>query len=194
MRSIFAPGPPANGAVSLRVCIMGRPSAKGAAATTLALRRLQTETYLNLGRLHRALERRTQVLFEREGLCDVTPAQAALLMVLFQARRPLTARELAEHQGLSQPTIGRFVRALQTQGWVTREADPDDARAILIRPTRKARRTLPRFIAVSNAMLDVAFGGFEQATMRRIARTTEQLRQNLERAEASDEEPDEPSA
>ncbi|MCA9709578.1 MAG: MarR family transcriptional regulator, partial [Myxococcales bacterium] len=121
----------------------------------LELRRLQTEAYLNLGRIHRALERCVAALFVREGLADVTPQQAAVLMELFQARQPLTARELARRQALSQPTVGRFVRALEEQGWVTREADPADARAILIRPTRKARRALPRFIAVSNTLLDL---------------------------------------
>lgn len=150
---------------------------------SLELRRLQTDAYLNLGRIHRALERCIGALFVREGLQDVTPQQAAVLMVLFQARRPLTARELAQHQGLSQPTVGRFVRALEDTGWVTRQADPADARAILIRPTAKARRTLPRFIAVSNAMLDQAFDDIPEATMRRIARTTQRLRENLERAE-----------
>lgn len=149
---------------------------------SLEQRRLQTEAYLNFGRIHRALERCIGTLFEREGLADVTPPQAALLMVLFEARRPLTARELAAHQSLSQPTIGRFVRALQEQGWVTREADPDDARAILIRPTRKARRALPRFIAVSNALLDYAFEDFSENAVATIARTTCRLRENLERA------------
>jgi len=154
----------------------------------LELRRLQTEAYLNLGRIHRALERRIAALFAREGLADVTPQQAAVLMVLFQARRPLTARDLAEHQGLSQPTVGRFVKALAEQGWVTREADPADARAILIRPTRKAQRALPRFIAVSNAMLDAAFEDVSEAAVRRIARATARLRENLERVERGEEE------
>lgn len=153
------------------------------AAAMLQLRREQTEAYLNFGRIHRALERCIGTLFEREGLSDITPPQSALLMVLFQARRPLTARELADHQGVTQPTIGRLVRALQEQGWVTRDSDPDDARAILIRPTRKARRALPRFIAVSNVLLDHAFADFTEVAVRRIARTTCRLRENLERAE-----------
>lgn len=168
---------------------MSEPLAKGEPApVSLELRRLQTEAYLNFGRIHRALERCIASLFVREGLADVTPQQSAVLMVLFQARRPLTARELAEHQGVSQPTVGRFVKALEQQGWVTREADPNDARAILIRPTRKARRALPRFIAVSNAMLDVAFEDVPEATMRRIARSTARLRENLEGAETSEPE------
>ncbi|MEX1367674.1 MAG: hypothetical protein AB1Z98_31385 [Nannocystaceae bacterium] len=46
-----------------------------------------------------------------------------------------------------------------------------------------ARRQLPRFIAVSNAMLDEAFAGFSEAAVRRVASTTRRLRENLERAE-----------
>ncbi len=152
------------------------------APPSLELRRLQTDAYLNFARIHRALERVVSTLFGQYGLADITPAQASLLMVLFQARRPLTARELAEHQALSQPTVGRLVHSLEAQGWVTREASPDDGRAILIRPTRKARRMLPRFIEVSNTMLDTAFADVTDAAVRRIARTTCRLRENLERA------------
>lgn len=150
---------------------------------SLELRRLQTEAYLNFGRIHRALERCIGTLFAREGLSDVTPQQAAILMVLFEARRPLTARELAEHQGLSQPTIGRFVRALEERDWVTREGDPDDGRAILIRPTPKARRFFPRFVAVSNALLDMAFDDATETTVRRVAGMTRRLREKLEQGE-----------
>ncbi|MEX1367675.1 MAG: MarR family transcriptional regulator [Nannocystaceae bacterium] len=102
----------------------GDQPASDGAAPSLPLRRLQTEAFLNFGRLHRALDACVGTLFTQQGLADITPAQAALLMVLFEARRPLTARELAEHQGLSQPTIGRFVRALLTQGWVSGVVDP----------------------------------------------------------------------
>ena len=51
---------------------------------------------------------------------------------------------------------------------------------MLIKPTRKAVAALPRFIQVSNTMLDVAFAGFSPQRVARIARTTEQIRQNLE--------------
>lgn len=145
-------------------------------------RRLQADTFLIFARLHRYLERAIGERFTSEGLSEVTPAQANLLMILFQERAPLTARALAERMGLSQVTVGRFVHALEAADWVSREPDPDDARARLIRPTRKAMRALPRFIRVSNELLDAAFAGFDGAAIRRIARTTERLRRNLETA------------
>ena len=162
-----------------------RPASRAAGrrptAAELQLRRVQTEAYLDLMRIHREMERRTALLFEEVGLTDVTPAQASALIVLFQARGPMTARALALHLALSEVTVGRFVKALEEAGWVERESDPDDARAMLIRPTARAYRALPRFIQVSNALLDEAFAGFSADEVRKIARTTERLRRNIAR-------------
>lgn len=79
----------------------------------LRLRRLQSEAYLNLSRIHRELERKVADMFKAAGLRDVTPAQAGVLIHLFQERAPLTARQLAGMMALSEVTVGRFVRALE---------------------------------------------------------------------------------
>jgi DNA-binding MarR family transcriptional regulator len=101
--------------------------------------------------------------------------------VLFQAKRPLRARELANLLALSEVTVGRFVHALHEAGWVRRDPDPADSRAVLVAPTPKAYRALPRFIAVSNALLDEAFDGFTAGEIADIAGTTERLRKNIVR-------------
>lgn len=145
----------------------------------LTHRRVQTEAFLTFSRVHRLIEQRVAGLFVDEGLNDVTPQQGNALMVLFQEKRPLTAAVLAERMGLSEVTVGRFVKALTTAGWVNREPDPDDARARLISPTRKAYRALPRFIRVSNALLTRAFEGFSPAQLRRVIATGERLQENL---------------
>jgi DNA-binding MarR family transcriptional regulator len=145
----------------------------------LELRRVQAEAYLDLSRIHREIEARAAALLEEHDLRDVTPAQAGALMILFQEKQPLRARELAQRLGLSEVTVGRFVHALHATGWVRREPDPDDSRAILIAPTTKAYRALPRFIAVSNALLDQAFAGFSPEDIVRVAKTTERLRKNI---------------
>ncbi len=147
----------------------------------LARRRVQAEAYLNLSRIQREIERRAQALLAAQGLRDVTPAQASALMVLFQAKRPLRARELAGLLALAEVTVGRFVHALHESGWVRRDPDPADSRAVLVAPTPRAYRALPRFIAVSNALLDEAFEGFSAAEIETVARTTERLRQNIVR-------------
>jgi DNA-binding MarR family transcriptional regulator len=148
-------------------------------AADLELRRRQAEAYLDLTRIHREIEARAAELLHDQDLRDVTPAQAGALMILFQERKPLRARELAAALGLSEVTVGRFVHALQAAGWVSRQPDPGDSRAILVAPTPKAYRALPRFIAVSNALLDQAFAGFSADEIERVARTTERLRRNI---------------
>lgn len=149
------------------------------AEVDLAMRRQQADAFLSFSRITRRVERRVAELLEAHGLADVTPAQANVLMVLFQARAPLTARHVADAMSLSQPTIGRFVHALEREGWVERRPDPADSRALHVRPTKKAFAALPRFIEVSNALLDEAFAGFSPAMVRRIARTVERILGNL---------------
>jgi DNA-binding MarR family transcriptional regulator len=159
------------------------------AEVDLALRRQQADAFLSFSRITRQVERRVAELLHAHGLADVTPAQANVLMVLFQARAPLTARHVADAMSLSQPTIGRFIHALEREGWVERRPDPADSRAMLLRPTKKAFAALPRFIAVSNALLDEAFAGCGPATVRRIGRTLERILGNLSASRGDGEGP-----
>lgn len=147
-------------------------------STDLELRRLQADVLLDLQRIRHASERRVGELLAAEGL-EVTPAQANVLLILIQKRVPLTARQLAAEMALSEVTVGRFVRALEEAGWLERERDPSDSRAILVQPTARARSALPRFIAVSNALQDVAFAGFDRAKIEAIAHTAARVRRNL---------------
>lgn len=151
-----------------------------ASRAEIRLRRVQADAYLNLYRIHRHIERKVAALLEEMGFRDVTPAQVNVLTLLYQAKRPMTARELAAEMALSEVTVGRFVRALEKGKWVSREVDPADNRAILIRPTRKAYGALPKLIALSNTMLDVAFDGFKATEVRRIAQGVDHVRRNLE--------------
>ncbi len=146
----------------------------------LRLRRAQTEAMLALGRGQAEIARRAAVLFAADpALRDITPAQSNLLMVLFNARRPMTARELHRALGQAEPTVSRFVQALEKNGWVRREKSPDDARAMLIEPSAKARDALPRFIAASNQLLDCAFAGLEPGDVETLLGLVRRMTDNL---------------
>jgi len=144
----------------------------------LTLRRLQTEVHLNSARVLRAMERRIATLFADEGV-EMTPAQGNALVVLFHHKTPMTAVQLASELGISQATVTRFVKSLESGGWIEREKDPADARAMLIRLTAKAYESLPTMIQVSNTMLDQAFDGIDPDRVALLARLTEQIRDNL---------------
>jgi DNA-binding MarR family transcriptional regulator len=150
-----------------------------ASRADIAARRKQADAALELSRINREIERRVQQLLEHEKLGDVTPAQANAMMILFQEKAPMTARTLARQMNLSEVTVGRFVRSLEGTGWVQREADPKDTRAILVRPSKKAYRAFPRFLNVSNALLDFAFAGFTKKEVETLGRLVERVRMNV---------------
>jgi DNA-binding MarR family transcriptional regulator len=118
-------------------------------------------------------------LFREEGINNITPRQANVLIILFNEGAPMGARRIAERLALSEVTVGRFVHALADAGWVTRTKSDADARTVLIEPTSKAFETLPRFIKVSNQLLDLVFSGFDKAEMKTLGAFLERLAANL---------------
>ena len=148
----------------------------------LPLRRVQTQALIDLVRIRHSSEARVDELIAGAGLDRVTPAQANALMVLFNAREPMTAAALAHELALSEVTVGRFVRAMEEAGWLERRPHPDDSRAFLLAPTPRAREALPRFIDVTNRLLDTAFAGFDREEIEACARFLVRLRANLDPA------------
>lgn len=147
----------------------------------LDLRRLQTRALVDLARIRHSTERLVDSWLRDQGL-DITSAQANALLVLVNARRPLSQVELANELSLSEVTVGRFVRAMEEAGWVERTRDPSDARALLLRPTARARDALPRFIAVSNQLLDRVFAGLDDAEIERVTQLIAAIRANVDGA------------
>jgi DNA-binding MarR family transcriptional regulator len=68
------------------------------------------------------------------------PRLSALSVVVFGG--PLTMGALAAAEQVRPPTMTRLVRALEQDGLVRREADPADARVVLLRATAKGRSLL----------------------------------------------------
>ncbi len=75
--------------------------------------------------------------------------------------------------------MSRLLDKLDKNEWVRRVPDPKDARARLVSLTPKAREALPRFIRVTNQLLDETFVGFSRAEIEWIAAATHRIRENL---------------
>lgn len=153
---------------------------------SLQLRLLQAETYLAIERILRSVKQRMETRFEAEGLSDVTPQQAKVLLLLFQEKRAVTGQELSEKLALSAVTVSRFLRALEDNQWVERERDPRDARASLIRPTEKAYKALPQFIRVSNELMDEVFGHLPNEAFHQFAESVSLVQHQLSALESSE--------
>ena len=94
-------------------------------------------------RLHSAaihLLRRIRKVDEASGL---SAARLSALSVLVFGG-PTTVGALARAEQVSAPTMSRLVSGLERDGFVVREADEGDARAVRVRATPKGRRVLVR--------------------------------------------------
>ncbi|MEE2903135.1 MAG: MarR family transcriptional regulator [Myxococcota bacterium] len=150
---------------------------------SLELRRRQAEIVLMLTRILRENEQKVSSSLGEQGLHDITSAQANVLMVLFQAKEPLTASQVAEILGVSEVTVARFVKALTSSGWVDRLRSERDARMWHLKPTSKAYDALPKFIRVSNQMLDETFDGFSIDDFETLWSIISRVRVNLHKPE-----------
>lgn len=145
----------------------------------LAIRRFQTELMLTFSRVHQQILRRSAQLLEAEGIEGITPARANALIVLFNARRPINARELARELAISEVTVSRFLKKMEDDGWIERTPDPADGRAMLIRPTRTARELFPRLVGVCNNVLDDIFGELSPAEQQVLADSVQRVQDSL---------------
>jgi len=134
----------------------------------LEQRRKQTATYQSLARLLRLIDMQMIRLFKAVDLKDTTPAQSQVLMVLLEARRPLTARELSRRLSVSEVTMSRFVKSLLAGEWVTRVQSEEDRRAYLLKPTQKVYDHFPQYLAVLSTLLDAGFGHMDDEDLKTL--------------------------
>jgi DNA-binding MarR family transcriptional regulator len=96
--------------------------------------------------------------------------EGGMLRTLSESPRRIT--ELAELEGLAQPTATLLVKRLEERGWVSRARDADDGRVALISLTGAGRDALAEFrrryraaLAVQlQAMSDAELGELDAAT------------------------------
>src|SRR3954471_5805829 len=84
-------------------------------------------------------------LLVRQVPPDVSRTEAGVLRTLTDAPRRIT--ELAELEGLAQPTMTLLIQRLEQRRWVERTRHPDDGRVVLVSLTDAGRRALEAFRA-----------------------------------------------
>ncbi len=108
-----------------------------------AARKTRDDAEVIADRLHSAaihLLRRLRREDAKTGLS--APRLSALSVVVFAG--PVTLGELANAEQVRPPTMTRLVSALEAEGLVSKEADPEDGRLTRIRATAKGRALLFR--------------------------------------------------
>lgn len=120
-----------------------QPKSERAACTDAESARLRADAE----QLHDALTRlvRLYQFRDRDTICchDVSITQCNALEILVE-RGPMRSQTLAAALMLDKSTVTRVVDGLVRKGYVERRADPDDGRAVSLRPTRGGRALYQR--------------------------------------------------
>jgi DNA-binding MarR family transcriptional regulator len=110
-----------------------------------------------VGRLKRAqalLNVAIEPLFDG---ASVTSAELEVMLKLWTAEQPTIARQLARQVGRSPAALSKALAKLERRGYITRQANPADRRAALVRLTDEGEKIVdtlfPRQLAIEAKLL-----------------------------------------
>lgn len=112
-------------------------------------------------------------LLVRQLSGEVSRTELGLLRVLSSGPRRIT--ELAELEGIAQPTTTILITQLEQQGLVTRERQPDDGRVVLVKLTAAGSVALADFRARTSAVLGAYLAEISDEQVEALATATETL-------------------
>jgi DNA-binding MarR family transcriptional regulator len=104
---------------------------------------------------------------------EITRTEGGVLHTLTGAPRRIT--ELAELEGLAQPTMTLLVQRLEQRGWVTRERHAEDGRVVLVSITEAGAATLERFRAQVGTALRAHMDAMSDEQVAALETATESL-------------------
>jgi DNA-binding MarR family transcriptional regulator len=88
---------------------------------------------------------------------------------LIDRHGPLSPSALARRAGLHPATMTGILDRLERGGWVARERDPDDRRAVVVRTRRERGAELFRLYAGMNASIDRICAGYTDGELELLA-------------------------
>lgn len=96
--------------------------------------------------------------WRKGGERGLTPTQAQILGTIAAASDPLGVRGIAERLALTLPTVSEALSTLVEKALVTKERDPNDGRATIVKLTAQGRREAKRGALGAPSILAAATG------------------------------------
>lgn len=112
-------------------------------------------------------------LLVRQFSGELSRTELGLLRTLRDGPRRIT--ELAELEGLAQPTTTILIKQLEQQGLVTRGRQSDDGRVVLVNLTKAGSSALAHFRTQVGAVLDAYLAEISDEQVEALATATETL-------------------
>ena len=128
------------------------------------------------------LTRRAYFALRRRIAADLVPlgltAEQYSVIFVLDTDAGLRQRDIAERLYSDANTITSILRRLEQQGWVTREADPRDRRAMRVRLTEAGRVRREEALAIAERTKERAMDGFSPDERRQLVALLERVYRN----------------
>ena len=97
---------------------------------------------------------------------------------------PMTQITLAALLDVEPISVSRLIDRMEQQGWLRREAHPEDRRARIVVATEKAREVAPTVRAIAEGLYEDALSGLNDEERRVLHRALLKITENLQGADA----------
>ncbi|MGM0653623.1 MAG: MarR family winged helix-turn-helix transcriptional regulator [Bacillota bacterium] len=107
---------------------------------------------------------RTSRQLVNEGLhsLDLSSSEGNILQHLFTKEHEVRQEDIVEELDISKPAVSRAIKSLEVKGFITRNRDGDDRRAIRIILADKAKKIRPEVESVYNQVYAIAARGVSE--------------------------------
>jgi DNA-binding MarR family transcriptional regulator len=123
-------------------------------------------------------------LFLAQSRLGISRIETGVMSAVSQ--RPQRITELAAAEGVTQPAITRLVDRLQERGWVAREPDPEDGRAVVVRLTDAGEEMLGELRAEYRALVHEEMAALPDHDVETLARAIDVLDSLIARLQERD--------
>jgi DNA-binding MarR family transcriptional regulator len=104
----------------------------------------------------------------------------ALALATLRDLGPLRVTELAELEGVRQPTCTALLNAMEADGWVNRSSDGTDRRAVIVDLTPKGREVLAAMNEARSKLLERFLASLSESDRRALRRAVPALERLIE--------------
>lgn len=108
----------------------------------------------------------------------VGSGQYTILLALYK-KDGISQEELANHIRMDKANIGRGIKKLMEQGFITRKTNPSDQRAYCVYLTDKGREIQPIIFEVLSKWIDILVKGFTDEEIQVFQELLQRIFENL---------------
>ncbi len=116
---------------------------------------------------------------ENYGFKELKPSYGTIFGVMYKNKGSIPLKNLIAETKKSKTTIIEHIKKLENLGYIRREKDKQDDRLNLVILTEKSYEIYPKFMGISDKIIEKAFGNIEEENILIFEKVLEKIFKNI---------------